>query len=100
MIDARRLLAILAVASVLLYVGGGHSAGTMAAAHDDMAGAEAGICLVLVTLLIVAAVPQRPGQQTPLHAFAPASSHAGSDTRRRPDGRSRASPIRLQRFRN
>jgi len=100
MIGARRPLAILAVAAVLLYVGGGHSAGTMSVDHEGMAGAEAGICLVLVAFLIVAVVPQRPLQQTTLHAFAPVSPHAGSDTGRRPDGRSRASPIRLQRFRN
>jgi hypothetical protein len=48
----------MAVAAVLLYVGGGHSAGTMAADHDGMAGAEVGICLVLVAFLAV--VRHRP----------------------------------------
>lgn len=100
MIGARRAPAILATAAVLLYVGGGHSAGTMLADHEEMAEAEAGICLVLVAFLIVAAVPQRPLHQTPLHAFAPAPPAAVSETSRRPDGRSRATPIRLQRFRN
>lgn len=100
MIGSRRALAITAAAVVLLYFGGGHSAGTMAADHDGMAGAEAGICLVLVAFLIVTAFPQRALQQTPLHATAPASPPVASDASRRPDGRSRASPIRLQRFRN
>ncbi|MEP7334144.1 MAG: hypothetical protein ABI717_00050 [Actinomycetota bacterium] len=100
MIAARQALAITAVATVLLYAGGGHSAGTMPADHEDMAGADAGICLVLVAFLIVAAFPQRPLNQTPRHAFALAPPSAVSERSRPPDGRSRASPVRLQRFRN
>ena len=100
MIRSRRALATTATAAMLLYVGGGHSSGARSADHEGMAKAEIGICLVFVAFLIVSAFPQPALRRTPVHAYAPESPLTVSEVRRRPDGRSRASPTRLQRFRN
>jgi hypothetical protein len=96
--QTRFLLAATAIAAVLAYGLSGHGLSQMSA-HDGMAGATAGICLLLATVLGLAAAPK------------PETSHAAAITNAAPcfvdppplwplDGRARASPSALQRFRN
>jgi hypothetical protein len=91
-------LAATAVVAVLSYGLTGHGLPEMVS-HDGIAGATAGLCLLLVTVLGLAAAPK------------PETNHAAVVTDAVPwfvdpppppplDGRARASPSALQRFRN
>jgi hypothetical protein len=94
----RSLLAATAVAAVLSYGLSGHGLPHLSS-HDGMAGAAAGVCLLLATALGFAAMPKPDARETPL----PCRS-ARIAVRLSPDspldGRARASPSALQRFRN
>lgn len=95
---ARSLLVTAAVAGVLFYGFAGHAL-QQRASHEDMAGAAIGLCMLLVTVTGLLAIP-RP-QVRLAHAVAalpaPTSAHPLPAA---PDGRARASPTALQRFRN
>lgn len=93
----RPLLAATAASAVLSYGLFGHGLPQLSA-HDDMAGA-AGLCLLLVTVVAFAASP-KPEAQHPAVVEALAPSYVGPAPRPPLDGRSRASPSALQRFRN
>jgi hypothetical protein len=94
----RSLLAATAVAAVLSYGLSGHGLPQMSS-HDGMAGAAAGLCLLLATALAFAAMPTPGAHHTPvLREAAPAAVSAAPRTPL--DGRARASPSVLQRFRN
>jgi hypothetical protein len=94
----RSLLAVTAVAAVLSYGLSGHGLPQMSS-HDGMAGAAAGLCLLLATALVFAAVPKPASPRTPLlREAAPIAIAAPPDAPL--DGRARASPRALQRFRN
>jgi hypothetical protein len=92
----RSLLAATAVAAVLSYGFFGHGLPQMSS-HDGMAGA--GLCLLLVTVLGFAATP-RPEAHHPAVVGEVAPSYVGPPLRPPLDGRARASPSALQRFRN
>jgi hypothetical protein len=93
----RSLLAVTAVAAVLSYGLSGHGLPQMSS-HDGMAGAAAGLCLLLATALVCAALPTRAHHTPVLGEAAPVA--LGSAPRPPLDGRARASPSALQRFRN
>jgi hypothetical protein len=94
----RCLLATTAVAAVLSYGLSGHGLPQMSS-HDGMAGAAAGLCLLLATALAFAAMPTPGAHYTPvLREAAPIA--VPSAPRAPLDGRARASPSALQRFRN
>jgi hypothetical protein len=94
----RSLLAVTAVAAVLSYGLSGHGLPQMSS-HDGMAGAAAGLCMLLATVLVFAAVPTPGAHHTPvLREATPVA--VGSAPRAPLDGRARASPSALQRFRN
>jgi hypothetical protein len=94
----RSLLAATAVAAVLAYGLSGHGPPQMSS-HDGMAGAAAGLCLLLATALGFAATPKPDVPRTPrLRDGAPIAG--GSPPDAPVDGRARASPSALQRFRN
>ncbi|MBA3716854.1 MAG: hypothetical protein H0W87_01325 [Actinobacteria bacterium] len=88
-------LATIAVAAILLYGFAGH--GPLYMNQDGMTGA-AGICLLVVTLLGCVAAARPEAHRFPLSIAAVLS--VGADVPRSPDGRARASPRILQRFRN
>lgn len=94
----RVLLATTVVAAVLSYGLSAHSLPQMSS-QDGMAGAAAGLCLLLVTAIgfAVTAKPEsrRACVVCKATAFAVAVPRPG-----RVDGRARASPSSLQRFRN
>jgi hypothetical protein len=94
----RTLLAATAVAAILSYGFFGHALPQMSS-HDDMAGATAGLCLLLVTVLGYVAGPK---PETHGVALIPgvAPSYVGPHARPPLDARARASPSALQRFRN
>jgi hypothetical protein len=93
----RALLAATALTSILAYSVSAHGVSLMS--HDGMAGAAAGLCLLLVTLL---AYPAAPRPQASRFRVVTRAEPVSGDPERGPliDGRARASPIRLQRFRN
>jgi hypothetical protein len=94
----RSIVAAAAVAAVLSYVAAGHALPQMNA-HGEMAGAAAGLCLLLVTVVGRVALPRRdlaPAPAGPIARAAPCSEPALP----LPDCRARASPRQLQRFRN
>jgi hypothetical protein len=94
----RSLLAATAVAAVLFHGLSGHGLPQMSS-HDGIAGAAIGVCLVLATALALAPMPTPRAHQTILVREAVPS--AVSSAPRVPlDGRSRASPSVLERFRN
>ena len=92
----RSLLAATAVVTVLFYGFSGHSVPHIS--HDGMAGATVGLCLLLVTALGYAAI------RRPERSRAVVVSAGAPYVRRSPlmllDGRTRASPSVLSRFRN
>ena len=92
----RSLLAATAVVTVLFYGLSGHSVSHIS--HDGMAGATLGLCLLLVTALGFAAIPD------PERSRAVVVRASAVYVRRPPrtllDGRTRASPTVLRRFRN
>jgi hypothetical protein len=95
---ARLLISTIAVATLLLYGLAGHGLHQMST-DEAMAGAVAGLCLLLVTALGYATVP-RPETDSELglgeRSAAPIAWPPGYPV----DLRSRASPSTLQRFRN
>jgi len=93
-----RVSATAAIAAMLLYGLAGHATHEMST-DDGMAGAVAGLCLLLVTVLGCAGTP-RSGQDRELR---PAVGLWVSNPRPAPpsiDRRARASPSTLQRFLN
>jgi hypothetical protein len=94
----RSVLATTAVAAVLAYGLSGHSLPPMSS-HDGMASAAAGLCLLLATALAFAATPKPETQPSPvLREAAPIAVPSPPDAPL--DGRARASPSTLERFRN
>jgi hypothetical protein len=94
----RSLLAATAVAAVLSYGLSAHGLPEMSS-HDGMAGAAASVCLLLATALGFAALPRPGAHRTPLLREA-APIAVDSPPPAPLDGRARASPSALQRFRN
>jgi hypothetical protein len=97
-VQLRWSLAAIAVAAVLAYGTAGHGVSEIGS-HEGMAGSAVGLCLLLVTVLGRLLVPRLQIPPRPLRTAALAMP-AMPLLRTRPDGRSRASPIALQRFRN
>lgn len=93
----RRLLAATVVAAVLAYGLSGH--GLQQVSHEGMAGAALGLCLLFVMALAVA-VPGGPEPNEAAVAAEPVPPYAGLPPGTPFDGRARASPRVLQRFRN
>jgi hypothetical protein len=93
----RSLLAATAVAAVLSYGFFGH--GHSLTSHEGMAGATTGLCLLLVTVLGFAATA-RPEAHHPAVVVDEARTYVAPQPRPPLDGRARASPRALQRFRN
>jgi hypothetical protein len=93
----RPLLATTAVAAVLVYGLSGH--GTAHMSHEEMAGAAAGLCLLLATAVAYTAAPKPATHQRAFVADA-APTFVAALQRRPVDARARASPVSLQRFRN
>jgi hypothetical protein len=94
----RSLLAATAVAAVLSYGLSGHSLPQMSS-HDGMAGAAAGLCLLLVTVLGYIAAPKLQSHR-PTVVTETAPGYVEPPPRRLLNSRERASPSALQRFRN
>jgi hypothetical protein len=94
----RTLLAATAVAAVLSYGLFGHGPRQMGS-HDGVAGAAAGLCLLLAAALGFAAMPKPQTHQPRLNTEV-APSYVGPQPRPPLDGKARASPSTLQRFRN
>ena len=93
----RSLLAGTAAAAVMSYGIAGHGL-VQPGAHDEMAGAAA-VCLLLVTLVGYAALP-KPVTRRPTLVAAPARRCPAAPPTTPLEGRARASPSILQRFRN
>jgi hypothetical protein len=93
----RMLVAATAIAAVLSHGLSGHGLPQMSS--DDVAGAAAGVCLLLASALVFTMMPTpRRGRTAVLRK---AVRIAVSSAPRVPlDGRSRASPSVLERFRN
>jgi hypothetical protein len=95
----RPLLAAITVAALLSYGLSGHALPQISS-HDGMAGAAAGLCLLLVTALgyVAAANPPRG---RPAFVSDTGAQYAPAPPRLpQLDGRARASPSALQRLRN
>ena len=94
----RLLLAATAVVATLAYGLSGHGLPQMSS-HDGIAGAAAGFCVLLAAALVLAATPKPDAPTTALlRDAAPIATRRPADAP--PDGRPRASPSALQRFRN
>jgi len=94
----RPLLAGIAVAAILSYGLSGHGLPQMST-NDGMAGAAAGLCLLLIAVLGWAATPKPVVRRTAVvtdRSRAPVCSPPPQWL----DGSARASPSALQRFRN
>jgi hypothetical protein len=94
----RVLLAATAVAAVLVHSLSGHGLPQMSG-HEGLAGAGAALCLVLATALRFAAAPKPEADHAPVLRQA-TPMPVGAPPRPTLDGRARASPSALQRFRN
>jgi len=93
----RSLLAVAAIWGVFAYGIAGHAL-RQPMSHDDMAGAAAGLCLLLATAVAVLAATRPAGRLVAAPAWFP---EPGDPPGIAPsDGRARASPVALQRFRN
>jgi hypothetical protein len=93
----RPLLAATAVAAVLVYGLSGH--GTPQMSHDELTGAAAGLCLLLAIAVAYAGAPKRAAHRPAVVADT-APAYVEAPTSPLVDGRARASPVALQRFRN
>jgi hypothetical protein len=94
----RSMLAATAAATVLAYGVAGHSV-PQVSSHEGMAGSMTGLCLLLVTVLGLVALPlpaERPRQIRPVAVPFGDAVILPSPL----DARARASPSSLQRFRN
>ena len=98
MIRSRSLVAAIAVSAVILYGLAGHGLLHMNG-KEGMAAAAAGLCLLLMTALGYIAVPK---PEVPRKAVVTAWPRARGRLPAPPgaEGRARASPVALQRFRN
>jgi hypothetical protein len=97
-IALRPLVAALAAATVLAYGAAGHAAPQLDS-HEGMAGSTFGLCLLLATFIARLATPPPVGAPRALRTVSvPAASSAWAPAP--VDGRARASPSTLQRFRN
>lgn len=94
----RPILAAVAAAAVLGYAYAGHALPQMDA-HNGMAGAAVGLCLLLTTVVARVVLSRRDLAPVPVGLLEWAAPHP-EPTLPPPDGRGRASPRRLQRFRN
>ena len=94
----RALLAVTAAAAVLSYGLGSHALPQMSG-HDGMAGAAAGLCLLLATALVVAVVARPEARGARVRCITAAIAFSAPPPPPL-DGRSRASPSALGRFRN
>jgi hypothetical protein len=94
----RSLAAATAVGAVLAYGLAGHALPEMSS-HDGMAGAAAGLCLLLGTAIAFTATP-KPDMPRRLLLPRAAPIMLGRPPAAPLDGRARASPSALQRFRN
>ena len=92
------LHAAIAVAAVLLYGLAGHGLPQMSS-HEGMTGTAAGLCLLLATALACVVAPA-PDTRLATVAMPEAPARGGSPPRTPMDGKARASPRALQRFRN
>ena len=97
-LSLRTLLACAAAWAVLAYGATGHGIPKLDA-HDGMAGATMGLCLLLVTVVALTRLQRpRPGpRRSPVRTNGAAPEPA---VIRAIDARERASPSVLQRFRN
>jgi len=93
-----RVSAAAAIAAMLVYGLAGHAAHEMST-DDGMAGAVAGLCLLLVTVLGCAATP-RSGVDRELRPAVGLRASSRKPGRPSIDRRARASPSTLQRFLN
>lgn len=94
----RSVLAATAVAAVLSYGLSGHGAPQMSD-HDGQGGAAVGLCLLLACALGLAAMPRPEAPHAPVAREAVAIA-VDSPLPAPLDGRARASPSAIQRFRN
>ena len=95
---SRSLVVTIAVSVVVLYLLAGHGL-LHVNGPEGMAGAAASLCLVLVTVLGCIAVP-KPEELRNSVATASATALGRLPEPPPVDGRARASPAALQRFRN
>ena len=95
--EIRRLLAVTAVAAVVAYGLSGH--GLPHLDHDAIAGAAGGLCLLLATVVVYAA-PPKPAVRRVVLVEDAVTTYVAAPADAAPDGRARASPIALHRFRN
>jgi hypothetical protein len=93
----RPLLATIATAAVLGYGLSGHGLAQMN--HEEMAGAAAGLCLLLATAVAYAAASKPAAHQRAVVGDA-APTYVAALPRPPLDARARASPVALQHFRN
>jgi hypothetical protein len=92
------VVAALAIATVLAYGAAGHAAPQLDS-HEGMAGSTFGLCLLLATFIVRVATPRPAATPRALRTvWVPAASSAWAPAPA--DGRARASPSALQRFRN
>jgi len=96
-VRTRSLLAAGVAAAVFAY-GLGHGLPQLSS-HEGMAGAAAGLCLLLVTAIGSVAVA-KPTERRPVPVPAAATMHLEPTPRTPVDARERASPQALQRFLN
>jgi hypothetical protein len=94
----RSVVAALAAATVLAYGAAGHAAPQFAS-HEGMAGSTLGLCLLLATFIVRVVTPRPAAAPRALRTVSvPTASSAWAPAP--VDGRARASPSALQRFRN
>lgn len=94
----RLVLAATTAGATLSYGVAGHTL-AHAESHDGMAGAAAGLCLLLATALWFTVGPKPAGERSsPVHSAVPGL--VVLQVAFALDGRARASPSTLQRFRN
>ena len=92
------LAASVATATILLYALAGHGLHDLTA-DDGVSSAAAGLCLLLVTVVVYVAVVRPEVFRQAVVAVGP-PTHLAPPEPLRADRRARASPVALQRFRN
>jgi hypothetical protein len=97
-VPLRSLLAAAVVAAVLAYGAAGHGL-PQVSTHEGMVGSTTGLCLLLVTVLGLIAMPRAEGPPRPVRAIGVPAPDA-TPVLAPLDARARASPSSLQRFRN